>query len=342
MLVDHTPFIDQIFRSLDPSTFKLTARETSQVEFKENFNWANKDKYVRSMASFANNRGGYLVFGIANKPRIFTGLQSNNFEDLDEAEISGYLNGLLSPEIEYEKFVVEKNGRKAGILYTYSAGDKPIIAIKNDGSSIKEAEIYYRYNARNDKIKYSELKSLFDQTREKETERWMKLFERVSKIGLSSAAIMDITHGTIEGEKNTLLIDKDLIPKLKFIKEGQFSETGKPTLKLIGDVRPISVSAARPVAGELRLTDDPSAPAVREEAILKAYPLDYSQLVKELLSRYSDLKLNNAFYRLKKEIGKNTKFCRSRYLDPKNPNSSRKDYYSKSIIKEFDKHYTKK
>lgn len=340
--INHDTNLQAIFRSLDQTTFKLSSRETSAVEFKENFNWASKDKYARSMVSFANSKGGYLIFGVSNSPRFFTGLQTNNFENLDEADITAYLNSLVSPEIQYEKFVVDFHGRKAGVIYTHKATDKPIIAIKNDGTNVKEAEIYYRYNARNDKIKYAELKALFEEVREKERKSWMNLFEKVSKIGPSSAAIMDIVKGTIEGENNSLLIDQALIPKLKFIKEGQFSEKGKPTLKLVGDVRPIAVTGYKPGRSELRITDNPSAPAIREETLLKGYPLSYSDLVNALSQKYSDFKSNNRFHEIRKPLMKDIKYCKTRYLNHKTKKGIKQDFYSKAILKEFDKHYTKK
>jgi len=339
--VDHETNIIKIFKSLDKTTFKLAVRETNSIELKESFNWGSKDKYARTIASFANNKGGYLLFGITNNPRILVGLQTTNFENIDEADITSYLNGLFSPEIDYEKFPVEIEGRKIGVIYTHQSNYKPIIAIKNDGSQIKEAEIYYRYNARNDKIKYAELKSLFDQTRERERKSWMSLFEKVSKIGPSSAAILDVVNGTIEGENNSLLIDKNLLPKLKFINEGKFSEKGKPVLKLIGDVRPVTLVGGYKPGKSLRFTNDPLAPPVREETVLKAYPFEYSDLVKELGRRYSDFKINPRFHSLKKELAKEDKYCRTRYLDYKSKTGTKKDFYSLAIIEEFDKHYTK-
>ncbi len=39
---------------------------------------------------------------------------------------------------------------------------------------------------------------------------------------------------------------------------------------------------------------------------------------------------------------KDGKYCRSRYLDPANPKSSKKDFYSPVIIAEFDKQYAKR
>lgn len=330
---------EQIFASLDSSTFRLSARESSTVEFKESFNWGSKDKYAKSIASFANNRGGFLIFGVTNQPRLLVGLSNNNFEALDEAAITAYLNSLFSPEVRYEKSALDVAGKRMGFLYTHTSTEKPIIAIKNDGD-IKEAEIYYRYNARNEKIKYPELKRLFELAKEQERDSWMRLFERVSKIGPANTGIMDIVEGTIEGEGNSLLIDQNLIPQLKFIKEGQFSQKGEPTLKLIGEVRPIAMNTHKGGRSILRITTDPSAPAVREETILDEYPLDYYKLVHVLESRYSDFKLNQKFYDLKKRLMTNVKYSRPRFLDPANDKSGRKDFYSHDIITEFDKHYT--
>jgi hypothetical protein len=340
--MDHEANLEAIFQSLDADTFRLSAREASSVEFKETFNWGSRDRYARTIASFANNRGGYLIFGVSNNPRIFNGLQTQNFENLDEADITAYLNSLFSPEIEYEKFVFQKQGRRAGIIYIHKANDKPIIAVRNDGTNIKEAEIYYRYNGRTDKIRYPELKALFQFAQEKERNSWVALFEKVSKIGPSSTAVMDVVNGTIEGEKNSLLIDQSLIPKLKFIKEGQFTEKGKPTLKLVGDVRPIAVTGYRRGGGELRITDDPNAPAVREETVLKGFPLSFKDLTEELSNRYSDFKANPRFYEIKKALMKDQKYSRTRYLNHKTQKGIKQDFYSKVIIKEFDKHYTKK
>jgi hypothetical protein len=288
-----------------------------------------------------SNRGGYLVFGVSNQPRLLVGLTSKNFETLDEAIVTAYLNGLFSPEIQYEKFVIDVRGKQVGLLYVHKSMEGAIIGIKNDGD-VKEGEIYYRYNARSEKIKYPELKAVLEQVKETERKAWMNLFERVSKIGPADAGILNMVEGTIDGSGNSLLIDHKLLPKLKFIKEGQFSERGKPTLKLIGDVRPVMVNANSGVPSVLQLTTDPTAPAVREETILKDYPLSYLKLIDILSKRYSNFKLDREFYALKRKFMADPKYSRPRYLDPSNPNSSKKDFYSLNIVFQFDKHYTKK
>lgn len=70
----------------------------------------------------------------------------------------------------------------------------------------------------------------------------MDHFAKISKIGPSNAAVLDMLNGKITGSSGTLVIDESLLPKLRFIKEGSFKERGGlPTLKLIGDVKPVTV-----------------------------------------------------------------------------------------------------
>lgn len=332
--------LQKILATLHPETLKLSSRESSTVEFKEAFNWGGKDKYAKAMAAFANNRGGCIVFGVADSPRRLVGLTSAGFDALDEATITGYLNSLFSPAIRYEKFSELVREKKVGVIRVESHEDGPVVAIKNDGD-IKEAEIYYRYNARNDKIKFPELKALFERAKEQERKSWMDLFQRVSKIGPENTGLMDIVEGTIEGEKGTLLIDAGLLPKLRFIKQGSFAEKGRPVLKLIGDVRPVAVAGRRPDGAILRITDDPTAPAVREETILAKYPMTYFDLLAALDKRYANFKQNDAFHRVRRPLKKNPKYCHTRYLDPKSKKGE-KDFYSSEIFTEFDMHYTKR
>lgn len=226
------------------SGFKLLSREGTSLEFKESFNWGEKDSYAKTVAAFANAKGGSLIFGVKNNPRELTGLRSNSFEDLDEAKIAEYLNSVLSPEIQFEKTVENLRGKTIGVLRIYKSERKPVVAIKN-GKEIKEGEIYYRYNARTDKVKYAEMRSLLEEIQMQERNFWKQMFERIAQIGTDNIAVMDVAEGIIEGKGGTVVIDEKLLSKLKFIKEGSFKEGGTPTLRLVGDMTPVSVIASK-------------------------------------------------------------------------------------------------
>lgn len=327
---------------------RLVSRESTSLEFKQSFNWGSKIQYAKTMAAFSNNRGGYIVFGVQNSPRNLIGLTSDKFEEIDEAKVGQYLNSIFSPEIKFEKFSIEVESKHVGILYTYPCEYLPVVSIKNDGD-IKESEIYYRYNATSEKIKYPELIKMIDEIRIKERQIWKNLLEKITRVGPSNAAILDIVKGKIEGKGGSLLIDKNLISKLKFIREGQFTEKGAPTLKLVGTVEPVTVSEVTSLSEDgkdlkYRISDDPHAFPIRleEKTILEEYPYGYGELTEKLRQRYSDFKATVEYHRFRKQLKENKRYCITRLLDPGNAKSAKKDFYNPAILKEFDKHYTKK
>ncbi|MEY4440453.1 MAG: hypothetical protein RLY49_79 [Candidatus Parcubacteria bacterium] len=333
----------KIFKFSEQNVNILTSRESATVEFKESFNWGSKDEYAKTLSAFSNHNGGFLIFGVKNQPKEAVGLQTNNFENIDEAKITRYLNSIFSPEIEFEKFTLNINNRIIGILHVHPSHDKPVISIKNDGV-IKEGEIYYRYTASSEKIKFSELKKLLNEIQDKERRQWMDLFKKVSKVGPENTALINMVDGTIEGNKQTLVIDEKLIPKIKFIQEGNFKDSGSPTLKLVGSVRQVSDlnKVGDSSIDKVRITNDPNAQAViiKEENLLKEYSMDYQKLTETLKKRYSNFKINDKYHKIRRSL-KSKGLVITRQLNPNNPGSTRQDFYSPKIVAEFDKHYKK-
>lgn len=73
-----------------------------------------------------------------------------------------------------------------GIIYTSPLINKPCICSKmyddkNKKYSLEEGDIYYRYRGRSQKIRYAELRSIFDQVAEREVMKWRKLIEHTAK-----------------------------------------------------------------------------------------------------------------------------------------------------------------
>jgi len=92
---------------------------------------------------------------------------------------------------------------------------------------------------------------------------------------------------------------------------------------------------------EMKPSDSSKALPVRieEKDMKKFYPMSYKELTDELRKRYKDFKQNQKYHDLRRKLKLNRRLCYSRRLDPENPKSTTKDFYSKEIIKEFDKHY---
>ena len=97
-------------------------------------------------------------------------------------------------------------------------------------------------------------------------------------------------------------------------------------------------------APKVQLSNDPDAVKINlsEEDVREKYPWDYDILTTRLRKRFVDFKANEQYHTIRKPLESDEKFCWKRYLDPANRKSSVKKFYNPNIVKEFDRHYTKR
>ncbi len=233
--------LNEIFKISPQKRDRVISRESRCLEFKKSFGWISIAKYLKTCAAFANTKGGYLVFGISNRPHILIGLKGKNlesFENLDPEKMSRHFNDHFAPEIEWDIHQYELHGNVFGILYVHESRNKPVICCKNEGEELKEGDIYYRYRGRTERIKYPELRFILEEKRQQEQKLWMQHLANISRIGVKEVGVFDLHTGQVTGSGGSFLIDESLLSQLSFIKEGEFSEVkGKPALKLIGNVQ---------------------------------------------------------------------------------------------------------
>lgn len=283
-------------RKTDGSLFH---REQKDLEYKESFNLNGLAEYFRDFAAFANNSGGYIIFGVTNSPRKLKGLTEKGlkqFGKIDEGKISGFINEHFAPYIDWEMNTVKVAGKTFGVLYVHKSLLKPVICKKaDDRQNIKNGEIYYRYAGRTEVIQYSELANIIENRIKENNEQWLKKVKRIGESGPENVGILDTVSGVMEGTHGTLLIDKELIKEINFIKEGSFKERGgAKTLKLVGSVKPIgAVEIAKVV--KKRLTDEYPFSYKKLEAIIKkehagAKPNTIHKIIKE-----NDLKIDSRY-----------------------------------------------
>lgn len=200
-------------------------KEGTKYEFKESFNWANKEKYAKVMASFANSSGGYILFGIKDDGSII-GMNDDDFEDRDSADITKYLNSIFRPAIIWSKSICECYSKKIGVIKVEEAKEKPIISIK-DGQEIKEGDIFYRYTALTQKIRYSELKSIIDHERRKFAYELLNGLKMMVDKGPETIKLLDLDKLRDAGEGPIYIIESessDLEVKLDTASERGTSE----------------------------------------------------------------------------------------------------------------------
>lgn len=97
-------------------------------------------------------------------------------------------------------------------------------------------------------------------------------------------------------------------------------------------------------SSKVEISKDPDAVKITlsEEDIREKYPWDYKELTKRFLDRYSDFKQDARFHSVRKPLLLDEKYVKSRYLDPGNPKSPKKDFYNSNVIQVFDKLYKKR
>jgi len=152
-------FLKWLFEKNKVDSTILARYESTEIEYKESFSFKGFKDYIRTFAGFANNNGGYMVFGVKNSPRKIIGLKSTRFDDLDQRKINQYFSEYLSAEIKWDCFLHKVDNKKCGLIYVKEAKNKPIIISKND-KKIKEGQIFYRYAGETKLIKSSELQNI--------------------------------------------------------------------------------------------------------------------------------------------------------------------------------------
>lgn len=278
----------------------LYHRESQSLEFKESFNFAGLADYYRDFAAFSNNKGGYLIFGVKDRPkRELIGLKEKSidqFDKLDPEKISGDLLNIFSGNIEWTHDVFKVGDLSFGVFYIYQAAVKPIICAKDEGSgqTLKNGEIYYRYGGRTQKIQASELETIINQRIEQTNNQWLDLVQKIGQSGPANAAILDTEKGIIEkNDSQILVVDEELVQDMQWIKEGEFKEQKRAkTLKLVGEVSQVDqVEIIKRVKANR----------------LKEYPLSASQLIKEVKKKVPAIKQHEIYTILKENDVKNNK-----------------------------------
>lgn len=264
-----------IFRTSPKDEYRIINREGSSIEFKESYNHGGMSQYFKAIAGFANNSGGYILFGVADKPRRLVGLKEKSlkqFEELKVEEFTKALDEYFSPEIRWEHCTFIFKNLSFGVIYVYPLVNKPCICrksydAKNEKYSLKEGDIYYRYGGRSERIKYSELAAIIDESRKNEEKQWLDFARKAAKIGVSNAALLDLNTGNISGKGGSIVLDKELLSQLVFVQEGQFVEkNGAPALRIIGDIK--DISTGRIIVKE---TSNKVVRAIEPNEIIKAF-----------------------------------------------------------------------
>lgn len=257
----------RIFKKSSRNPKLIGTNEGITVEYKQSFGWASISDYFKAMASFANRDGGYIIFGIKDKPHELLGLAGKaleRFESIDNQVWSTNLREHFSPEIIWEKRSFVFDDKIFGVVYTHSAKEKPIICKKDEGE-LRKSAIYYRYNSQNSEIDYPELHAIIEFEKQKINEQWMKTIRQIGDSGITRTALLDLNSGKMTGANTSLYVDETLLDEIAFVQEGSFVETGgNPALKVVGQVQTV-------VGAQRVLVEQERNKAINADEIIKSF-----------------------------------------------------------------------
>jgi hypothetical protein len=196
---------------------------------------------VRAIAALANNRGGYLFFGVTNKGFTVAGV-GTAFVETDVVRIIEKVKAHLSPTPSIiAKGIVDFEGKVVGFIRVERHPDRPVIVYR-DGEGLNEGEILFRYAGQSSRIKFGDLRAMLEERDRRAQMALAAAAGKLADVGTANALILDTDKNVLDADGRSILIDEKLIDSIKFIKEGQFDEkVGAPTLKLIGEVSAVGV-----------------------------------------------------------------------------------------------------
>jgi cell fate (sporulation/competence/biofilm development) regulator YmcA (YheA/YmcA/DUF963 family) len=234
----------------------LSGGESHEHECKQGFDPKKLTPIVRAVAAFANNRGGYVFFGISNKGFCVDGIDGV-FADTDIVQITEKVKAHLSPTPNIAaKGTIEFDGKVVGFIRIEKHQDRHVIVYR-DGEGLNEGEILFRYPGQSARIKFGDLRTMLDDRDRRAQVALAKAAGQIADVGTSNALILETEKNVIDAHGRSILIDEELAQSINFVKEGQFAtEAGAPTLKLVGEVSSLNKRIVREAIFQEHILED--------------------------------------------------------------------------------------
>jgi len=176
-----------LFTKDKDSRWILVGGEHEECECKRDFDPKRIAPIVKAVAALANNKGGYILFGVSNEDYQAEGI-SEAFAKTDIVQIVEKVKAHLSPTPSIlAKGVIDFDELLVGFLWVARYPNPPVI-IYRDGEGLNEGEILFRYPGQSARIKFGDLRVMLDER------------DRRAQLALAGAAgkIADIGTGNTE------------------------------------------------------------------------------------------------------------------------------------------------
>lgn len=265
----------------DDTDFRVKSREGNRRDFKESFQTKKLGDYFRTMAAFANNQGGEIVFGIKDRPHEIVGTDLASL--MSPEDLANKIQEYFDPSIFFEVETATVEERDLFRIAVSRADSRPVICRKTltvkrekknreyDETVLEESAIYYRYGARSKQVRYAELSAMLQERREQELQSILQNLQIMQEIGPQRAGIVDMTKRDAPGRETALYLSKEAAKHLNVIERGRFVEDkGAPAYTIAGRVE-LKEGIEVPIPDSDRVLPSEAATKVAP-TLRKAYP----------------------------------------------------------------------
>ena len=280
--------VEELLNRLDivphGNEFRVNARESTDLEFKLEFNLATLKKSLKTIAAFANKGGGCIVFGVRDKPKLLIGIGNS---DIDEAAQSDQFSQCLSP-IPDVKFLRQRvHGKTVGVLIVAAQERGPIIAIKDlQGAAgedviLRQGLIYTRRRGQTSAISGEEFSQILNARDSLTRQEIFRFLDRGKNIGFDRVVVADPSSEHGENAGMTFFLPASAAKDLNVIDRARLVQTnGAPAYEIQGTVQ-LTVPNENDPRLPLRAADSAEelAPRIRE-IFWNDLPWNFSHLKK--------------------------------------------------------------
>ncbi len=116
-------------------------------------------KLAKSLASFYNNKGGYIFIGIDDDRRV-VGIDRKNFDSFDWDRFSDEMRRYFTPLVAWDRHVAQMAEKWVGVISAAACDRKPVVCTRTFDGVLEESAIYFRYRGISDRIRSHDLLSV--------------------------------------------------------------------------------------------------------------------------------------------------------------------------------------
>jgi hypothetical protein len=249
--------LSNMFAKDKSGVWRFVAGETDQHECKLGFGFKHSGQWLKAIAALANNRGGYVLFGVHDKDEkaidgldrsyAVLGLEDDSFNSADPAEFAKRVKSALDPTPRFQIASFSVDGKNVGVIHVEQHPSRPVIVTRPEGDKMREGDIFFRYPGQSDRIKYSDLRGILDARDAQARRDVLPMIEKLIALGPTRALVADLSEGKLGDGERQIVIDSELVKQIKFVREGDFAQKdGALALKLVGEIKELSNGSVGP------------------------------------------------------------------------------------------------